>query len=132
MTVVPIDVSGDEATQVTVDELGVGRCRPRLTRVDDCTPTIIERSGSAIRAALVAHAPERCAQFETELRSALARAAEDFDLAGPQAVLTRWHAVATMVANPLTDDEREQIDRAKAGDYTGLSALDENGNWVRL
>jgi Family of unknown function (DUF6247) len=125
-------VSSDEGTQVTVDELGVGRRRPRLTRVEDYTPTIIERSGPAIRAALVAHAPERCAQFKAELRAALARAAEDLDLSGPQAVLTRWHAVATMVANPLTDDEREQIERAKAGDYTGLSALDENGNWVRL
>ena len=47
-------------------------------------------------------------------------------------MLTHWHAVATMAANPLTDGEREQIERAKAGDYTGLSALDENGNWVRL
>jgi hypothetical protein len=125
-------VSGDEGTQVTVDELGVGRRRPRLTRLDDDTPTIIERSGPAIQAALVAHAPERWAQFEAELRSALAQAAEDLDLSGPQAVLTRWHAVATMAANPLTDDEREQIERAKAGDYTGLRALDENGNWVRL
>jgi hypothetical protein len=37
-----------------------------------------------------------------------------------------------MVANPPTDDEREQIERAKAGDSTGLSTQDENGNWVRL
>ncbi len=94
---------------------------------------MIERSGPAIRAALLAHAPlEECAQFEAEWRAALARAAEDLDLSGPQAVLTRWHAVATMAANPPTDNEREQIERAKAGDFTGLSTRDENGNWVRL
>jgi hypothetical protein len=74
---------------------------------------------------------DRCS-FEAEFRSALARAAKDFDLSGPQAVLTRWHALATMAANPPTEDEREQIERAKAGDFTGLSTRDENGNWVRL
>jgi hypothetical protein len=35
-------------------------------------------------------------------------------------MLTRWHAVATIATNPLTD-EREQIERAKASDYTGLN-----------
>jgi hypothetical protein len=94
---------------------------------------MIERSGPAIRAALLAHAPtEECAQFEAEFRSALARAAEDLDLSEPQAVLTRWHALATMAANPPTDDEREQIERAKAGDFTGLLARDGHGNWIRL
>ncbi len=125
-------VSGDEGMQVRAGESGTERFRPRLTRVGGYTSTMVERSGPAIRAALVAHAPERCVQFEVELRSALARAAEDLDLSGPQAVLTHWHAVATMAANPLTDVEREQIERAKAGDHTGLSTRDENGNWVRL
>ncbi|MDQ4009851.1 MAG: DUF6247 family protein [Actinomycetota bacterium] len=94
---------------------------------------MIERSGPAIRAALLAHAPiEECAQFEAEFRSALARAAEDLDLSGPQAVLTRWHALVTMAVNPPIDHEREQIERAKAGDFTGLLARDGTGNWVRL
>lgn len=62
----------------------------------------------------------------------MARAAEDFDLSGPQAVLARWHALATMAANPPTDDEREQIQRARDGDFTGLLAQDGHGNWVRL
>jgi hypothetical protein len=94
---------------------------------------MIERSGPAIRAALLAYASaEECAQFEAELRSALGRAAEDLDLSGPQEVLAHWHALATMAANPPTDEEREQIERAKAGDFTGLSTQDENGNWVRL
>jgi hypothetical protein len=35
-------------------------------------------------------------------------------------MLTRWHAVATIAINPLTD-EREQIERAKASNYTGLN-----------
>jgi hypothetical protein len=126
-------VSSD-GTQATVGAPGIEQCRPRLTQAGSYTPTIIERSGPAIRAALLAHAPERCAQFEAELRSALARAAKDLDLSGPQAVLTHWHAVATMAANPLTDDEREQIERATTGDLTGLSTRyqDENGNWVRM
>ncbi len=68
-------VSGNEGTQVTTD-------------TPDYTPTAVERSGPAIRAALLAHAPERCAQFEAEFRSALALAAENLDLSGPQAVLT--------------------------------------------
>jgi len=94
---------------------------------------VVERSGPAIWAALLAHAPERCTQFEAEFRSALALAAENLDLSGPQAVLTHWQTVAMMAANPLTDDEREQIDRAKAGDFSGLLIWhrDENGNWVR-
>lgn len=95
---------------------------------------VVERSGPAIRAALLAHAPERCVQFEAEFRSALALAAENFDLSGPQAVLAHWQAVAMMAANPLTDEEREQVERAKAGDFSGLLTWhrDENGIWVRL
>jgi hypothetical protein len=115
-----VAVSSSERTQVATDT-------PRYTS------TMIGRSGPAVRAALLAYAPaEECAQFEAELRSALAVAAESLDLAGPQAVLTHWHALATMAANPPTDEEREQIKRAKVGDYRGLNTLDENGNWVRL
>jgi hypothetical protein len=47
-------------------------------------------------------------------------------------VLAHWHALATMAANPLTDDERAQVERAKAGDFTGLSARDEHGDWITL
>lgn len=35
-------------------------------------------------------------------------------------------------ANPLSDKERAQVARAKAGDLTGLLARDERGNWIRL
>jgi Family of unknown function (DUF6247) len=94
---------------------------------------VIERSGPAIRAALLVYAPDRCRQFEVELRSALAAAAQSLDLSGPQAVLARWQAVATMAANPLSDDEREQIEHAKTGDFSGLLSWDQsaNGSWVR-
>lgn len=96
-------------------------------------PGVAERSGPAIRAALLAHAPERCAQFEADFRSALALAAENLDLSGPQAVLAHWQAVAMIAANPLTDEEREQIERAKVGDFGGLLTWhqDEKGSWVR-
>jgi Family of unknown function (DUF6247) len=93
---------------------------------------VIERSGPAIRAALAEHAPGDEHRLERELRDALARAADDLDLAGPMAVLARWHALATMAVNPLAADEHAQLERAKAGDFTGLSARDEHGNWTTL
>jgi hypothetical protein len=126
-------VSRDEGMQVAAGSPGVERSHHHLTQVERYMPTVIERSGPAIRAALLTHAPaEECAQFEVELRSALVQAAENLDLSGPLAVLRRWHALATLAANPPTDDEREQIRRVKAGDLTGLSTRDESGNWVRL
>jgi hypothetical protein len=100
----------------------------------DYMPMVVERSGPAIRAALLAHAPERCLQFEAEFRSALELATQNLDLSGPQAVLAHWQAVAMMAANQLTDEEREQIERAKAGEFSGLLTwhYDEKGSWVRL
>jgi Family of unknown function (DUF6247) len=96
------------------------------------TAVAIQRSGPAIRAVLAEHVPEDCARFEVEFRAALAGAADDLDLSTVEAVLARWHALATMAANPLTPEERAQLQRAKAGDFTGLYTRDESGNWVRL
>jgi hypothetical protein len=96
------------------------------------TAVAVERSGPAIRAALAAHAPEDCACFEAELRTALAHASDDLDLSGVETVLARWHALATMAANPLTAAERTQVEQAKAGDFTGLCTRDERGNWIQL
>lgn len=96
------------------------------------TAVTIERSGPAIRAALAEYAPADEPRFATELRAALARAGDDLDLAGPQAVLARWHALAAMAANPLTAQERAQVQRAKDGDFTGFSERDERGNWTTL
>lgn len=87
----------------------------------------IERTGPAIRAALAAYAPEDEAGFVAELRDALARAGQDLDLAGPQAVLRRWHARALMAANPLSADELAQLQRAKAGDLSGFVEHRDDG-----
>lgn len=96
------------------------------------TMVAIERSGPAIRAALAEYAPGDEHRFAAELRSALTRAGADLDLAGPQAVLARWHALATMAANPLTADEQTQVAHATAGDFTGFSVRDEHGTWTAL
>jgi hypothetical protein len=96
------------------------------------TSVAVERSGPAIRDALAEHAPGEEHRFSSELRDALARAADDLDLAGPRAVLARWHGLATMAANPLTAEEHALLERARAGDFTGLSVRDEHGNWTTL
>lgn len=96
------------------------------------TMVAVERSGPTIRAALAEHAPDDEARFTDELREALVRAGDDLDLAGPQAVLTRWHALITMAANPLSGDEQAQLARARAGDFTGFSVRDEHGTWTTL
>jgi len=66
------------------------------------------------------------------VREALAHAALTFDLAVVERVLSRWHALATMAANPLTPDERAQVKQAQGGDLTGLRARDQQGTWSTL
>lgn len=39
---------------------------------------------------------------------------------------------AVWAAYPLTDDERDQLERMKRGDYSGMWTQDEHGNWGRL
>jgi hypothetical protein len=96
------------------------------------TTVTVQRSGPAVRAALAEHAPAECPQFEVELRDALARARTDLDLTRVEAVLTRWHARATIVANPLSSAEQTLVQRARAGDFTGLRARGEGGAWTTL
>jgi hypothetical protein len=96
------------------------------------TATKIERSGPAIRATLAELAPDECSQFEVEFQRAVGHAAQTFDLAPLDAVLDRWWGIAAIRANPLSEDEQAQVTRAKAGDFTGLLAHDEQGNWIRL
>jgi hypothetical protein len=93
------------------------------------TANSIGRSGPEIRQALAA--ADRV-QFEADMREALAHAALTFDLAVVERVLSRWHALATMAANPLTADERAQVKRAQDGNLTGLRARDEHGTWSTL
>ncbi len=94
--------------------------------------TRIERSGPAIRAALAEVSPEECTEFEAEFAQALGRAGAEFNLAPAEKVLDRWWGIAVIRANPLSEKEQAQVARAKAGDFTGLLARDEDGNWVRL
>jgi Family of unknown function (DUF6247) len=98
-------------------------------RMATVTATAIGRSGPEIRQALAA---DDRARFEAEMRDALAHAADTFDLAVVERVLSRWHALATMAANPLTADEGAQVERVKAGDVTGLRTRDEQGTWSTL
>jgi Family of unknown function (DUF6247) len=93
---------------------------------------VIARSGPAVHAALAQHEPGSEAVFAAELREALTRAAEDLDLAGPLAVLDRWCARANMAANPLSDQEKALIERAKAGDPTGMWVRRDDGSWAQL
>lgn len=94
--------------------------------------TRIERSGPAIRAALAEVSPDECAQFEAELASALEQASAELDLAPADEVLDRWWGIAAIRTNPLSEAEREQVARARAGDFTGLWEHDGAGNWVQL
>ena len=94
--------------------------------------TKIKRSGPAIKTALAELSADECTQFEAEFQQALGHAAETFDLAPVDAVLDRWWGIAAIRANPLSEHEKAQVDRADTGDFTGLLAHDEQGNWVRL
>ncbi|MGI8814966.1 MAG: DUF6247 family protein [Pseudonocardia sp.] len=97
------------------------------------TSVAVQRSGPAIRAVLAERgAPGELECFEGEMRAALTAAVADLDLAGVEEVLSRWHSLAAMAANPLTDDERAQVAQAQAGDLTGLRARDERGGWITL
>lgn len=94
--------------------------------------TKVERSGPAIRAALAEAAPEECAQFETAFHQAVAAAGKTFDLGEVEAVLDRWWGIAAIRANPLTEAERHQVARARAGDDTGWIVHHEDGSRIRL
>ena len=94
--------------------------------------TKIERSGPAIRATLAELSADECTQFGAEFQQAVVHAAETFDLAPVDAMLDRWWGIAAIRANPLFEHEQAQVNRANAGDFTGLLARDEQGNWVRL
>jgi hypothetical protein len=100
--------------------------------VTTATATAVPRTGPGILAALTRHAPLAAAQFESELRDALARAGTDLDLARVDEVIRRWHTRACILAHPLTDQEQALLRRARAGDFTGLRAHDGNGGRTTL
>jgi hypothetical protein len=92
----------------------------------------VERTGPAILAALQRYAPHEAARFGSELREALDRASTDLDVTPVDEVMARWHTRACILANPLSGQEQALLTRARAGDFTGLRARDENGRWTTL
>jgi Family of unknown function (DUF6247) len=94
--------------------------------------TRIERSGPAVRAALARLSPTECAQFEAEFAEAIARAGAEYDLAPAEAVLDRWWGIAIIRANPLSEQEKTQLARAREGAFEGLWERDERGEWHQL
>jgi hypothetical protein len=90
------------------------------------TTTKMEFSGPAIRAALAACVPAEREQFEAEFRQAVTQIGKTFDLAPVDAVLHRWWGIAAIRATPLTEQERELVARARAGDDSGWVARDED------
>lgn len=94
--------------------------------------TMVERSGPSIRAALLEHAPDDCVSFDADFRQAVSEAGVTFDLAPVDAVLDRWWGIAAIHANPLSEDEKSQVSRAKDGDFTGFHARQKDGNWTQL
>ena len=57
---------------------------------------------------------------------------QDLDLTQVEAVLARWYPRAVIAANPLTPGERQQVERAKDGDLTGLRVRNPDGTWTTL
>ncbi len=91
-----------------------------------------ERSGPSIRAALLEHAPDACARFDADFRRAVSQACDSFDLAPVDAVIDCWWGIVAIHANPLTEQEKAQVSRARGGDFTGFHARDEDGCWIQL
>ncbi|SDO99285.1 hypothetical protein SAMN04487905_101365 [Actinopolyspora xinjiangensis] len=72
------------------------------------------------------------AQFEREFRQALTRVSEDFDTSHIDHVLNRWWGSAVDAAQPITDDERDAIERAERGDFSRVWQHDTDGtSWRR-
>jgi hypothetical protein len=90
------------------------------------------RSGPEIRAALEAHAPSELATFEREFHAALAEAAASFDTSTVDQVLERWWRIAATRSIQLSEDEEDQVRRARAGDYTGLWEQTSDGSFRRI
>jgi hypothetical protein len=53
-------------------------------------------------------------------------------VAALRAMMVRRRVRAMMAAHPLTDTERGQLERARAGDLRGLRTRDDRGNWATL
>lgn len=79
----------------------------------------VERTGPAIRAALIQASPDEVPDFEAEFHTALAEADDDFDVSRIDRVIGRWWRIAHLRLNPIPNEERALADRAAAGDLQG-------------
>lgn len=92
--------------------------------------TPVERTVPAIRAALERLGTGDIESFDADFRRALQLAGEVLDLAPVEELLNRWWARAVAGSNPLSDLEREQLQRARRGDLTGLLVRTAGGAWT--
>ena len=90
------------------------------------TVTRIERSGRTIYAALQTSSPDEADGFADDYRAALTRSTETLDAGDPESVLDRWWGIATIRANPLTENEREFVRRVRAGEDLPAGVLVED------
>ncbi|MEB3023338.1 MULTISPECIES: DUF6247 family protein [Mycolicibacter] len=75
-------------------------------------PIEVERTGPAIRAALLEFSPDEVPDFDAEFHTALAEADDDFDLSRIDRVIGRWWRVVHLRLNPVSEQERAVADRA--------------------
>lgn len=74
----------------------------------------VERTGPAIRAALMETSPDEVPDFETEFHTALAETDDDFDVSRIDRLIGRWWRIAHLRLNPISEEERAQAERAAA------------------
>lgn len=79
----------------------------------------VERTGPAIRAALMEASPDEVPDFEAEFHIALAEADGDFDVSRIDRLIGRWWRTAHLRLNPIPEKERAQAERAAAGELRG-------------
>lgn len=96
------------------------------------TSTQPGRSGSEIHDALGRHSPADVPAFEREFMEALSVAAASYDTRALDEVIDRWWRVAVVRSATLTEAEQGQLNRARAGDFTGLLEQTADGSFRRI
>ncbi len=89
----------------------------------------VERTGPAIRAALMQASPNEVPEFEAEFHTALAEADDDFDVSRIDRLIGRWWRIAHLRLNPIPEAERAQAERFATGDLQGTFTR-SGGEWV--
>ena len=71
-------------------------------------------------------------EFEREFQKALNIAATSYDTVPIEGVLDQWWRIAVQRSISLTEDEQDQVRRARAGDFTGLWEQASDGSFRRI